>query len=103
MDMKANRLRYAEVKLIKEDVCAWKYSSKPDRMICAAATGKDSCTGDSGGPLVQNNILIGIASHHSKAVCGDISIPGIYTKVSFFNAWITNNTKNKKKNRRSKH
>lgn len=54
----------------------------------------DSChlSGDSGGPLFLErgngaDELIGITSFGSKQ-CGIIGVPGVYTKISNFRAWI---------------
>ncbi|RXG54202.1 Histone H2B.3 [Armadillidium vulgare] len=65
-------------------------------MICAASPGKDSCKGDSGGPLItrlsKNQYMqIGITSFGYG--CGDLSKPGVYTKVDEFVPWIMKNTK----------
>lgn len=75
-----------------------------NRMLCAgdyvATTnenlpgGIDACQGDSGGPLFTVNAgtftVIGIVS--SGEGCADERYPGIYTRVSFFESWITSYT-----------
>lgn len=65
-----------------------------DRMMCAGDTsvgGIDACQGDSGGPLFTANsgtfTVIGIVS--SGEGCALKDYPGIYTRVSFFESWIT--------------
>jgi secreted trypsin-like serine protease len=71
-------------------------------MVCANATGKDSCTGDSGGPMrrevqdpahpqdadgnpVKRDVLVGVVSW-GEAACG--SAPGVYTDVADYSGWI---------------
>ena len=63
-----------------------------DLMICSYSPGKDSCQGDSGGPLIMagNNaamdVQIGIVSFGIG--CAQPNIPGVYTRVSAYTAWI---------------
>ncbi|KAF2891877.1 hypothetical protein ILUMI_14313 [Ignelater luminosus] len=67
-----------------------------DTQICAGGeVNKDSCSGDSGGPLMKlherNNqwILEGVVSFGTR--CGTQNWPGIYTRVSKYLDWISNN------------
>eukprot|EP00737_Agarophyton_chilense_P000615 gb/GEZJ01000683.1/.p1 GENE.gb/GEZJ01000683.1/~~gb/GEZJ01000683.1/.p1 ORF type:complete len:550 (-),score=56.56 gb/GEZJ01000683.1/:32-1681(-) len=62
--------------------------------VCAGLRdgGCDACQGDSGGPLATfddkgNVILIGIVSFGIG--CARAGFPGVYTKVSAFEAWIS--------------
>nr|NP_001097837.1 uncharacterized protein Dmel_CG31219 [Drosophila melanogaster]ABW08702.1 uncharacterized protein Dmel_CG31219 [Drosophila melanogaster] len=61
--------------------------------ICAGGyDGVDTCQGDSGGPLMvtmdnSSVYLAGITTYGSKN-CGQIGIPGIYTRTSAFLPWI---------------
>jgi len=62
-------------------------------MICSYSAGKDSCQGDSGGPLIlagsssaATDIQVGIVSFGDG--CAKIGVPGVYTRVSYYTAWI---------------
>lgn len=63
------------------------------RIICAGSleAGKDACTGDSGGPLTRKQgserVLVGIVSQ--GVGCAFKRIPGAYTRVSAYQAWIS--------------
>jgi trypsin len=60
-------------------------------MLCAARSGKDACSGDSGGPLIhiQSGELIGITSW--GVGCALAAYPGVYARVSAYEAWIKDN------------
>ncbi|KAL1506477.1 hypothetical protein ABEB36_005837 [Hypothenemus hampei] len=68
-----------------------------NRQVCAGGLdGKDSCKGDSGGPLMRTLpsddsrwMLEGVVSF-GYTYCGTEGIPGVYTKVSKYVAWIHN-------------
>lgn len=65
------------------------------RHICAGCNpGYDSCAGDSGGPLWMavddTPLLYGITSWGKDCAT---SLPGVYTKVSFFRRWIEKKVK----------
>ena len=53
-------------------------------------TVKDTCNGDSGGPMTavrgRERVLVGLVSWGKG--CGQAGVPGIYTRVSEFAAWI---------------
>jgi trypsin len=64
-----------------------------ENQICAYDTtdsGKDNCQGDSGGPLLNAQgeqvgiVALGIG-------CGQVGVPGVYTRVSAFADWIDEN------------
>jgi len=65
-----------------------------DRVICAAAPGRDTCQGDSGGPLFDweanrtPNVRrqIGIISWGRG--CAEAGNPGVYTRVDMYLDWI---------------
>lgn len=73
-----------------------------DKQICAGGeAGKDSCGGDSGGPLMTNHVdnegnrymyAAGIVSFGPE-FCGTENVPGVYTRVSAYIDWITEQIK----------
>jgi len=67
-----------------------------EQHLCAGGEeGKDSCKGDSGGPLIAREddispwLLIGVVSGGTSR-CG-IGAPGIFTRVTNYDQWITDN------------
>lgn len=62
--------------------------------IGSARAGVDSCQGDSGGPVIAGEDaalrLVGLVSYGNG--CGREGVPGVYTRVSRFSAWIDENT-----------
>ncbi|KAL0155171.1 hypothetical protein M9458_049434, partial [Cirrhinus mrigala] len=64
-----------------------------ENMMCAGLLqgGKDTCQGDSGGPMVSKHCSVwvqaGIISRGHD--CGQPSEPGVYTRVSRYQQWIT--------------
>ncbi|XP_042609386.1 tryptase-like isoform X1 [Cyprinus carpio] len=64
-----------------------------DNMMCAGLLqgGNDTCQGDSGGPMVSHQCSVwvqsGIISRGHD--CGQPSEPGVYTRVSQYQQWIT--------------
>ncbi|KAF5286942.1 hypothetical protein FQR65_LT12401 [Abscondita terminalis] len=73
-------LQKVTVNRVNSNKCNENYGSITDRMICYAASGKDSCQGDSGGPIVAEGKQVGIVSW--GAGCARPGFPGVYTKVS---------------------
>ena len=51
-------------------------------MLCASASGKDSCQGHSGGPLYDkaNNVMVGVVSWGYD--CADPYYPGVYSRIA---------------------
>ncbi|XP_067277527.1 plasminogen activator, urokinase a [Pseudorasbora parva] len=95
----SRHLKKAQVELISQDACQDKYYSKDavnENMLCAVGKGweDDACKGDSGGPLVcevnDTMFLFGIISWGID--CAEKFKPGVYTKVSNYNNWISMHT-----------
>nr|ASN76826.1 prophenoloxidase activating factor 1 [Octodonta nipae] len=84
--------------------CSRRFSSAriqlSDGQICAGGEkDKDSCRGDSGGPLMTTTrgdpsqwYIEGIVSFGAN--CGTFGWPGVYTKVSSYLNWISQNVRN---------
>ncbi|KAG8275353.1 hypothetical protein J6590_087703 [Homalodisca vitripennis] len=64
--------------------------SLPPTAVCAGAEGRDACDGDGGGPLVCEDrgrwFQVGIVSF--GVGCGRADVPGVYTRVSFYQNWL---------------
>lgn len=73
-----------------------------EKQICAGGeAGKDSCGGDSGGPLMTTHAddqgnrywyAAGLVSYGPE-ICGMENVPGIYTRISAYIDWITEQVK----------
>ncbi|XP_022916351.1 trypsin delta-like [Onthophagus taurus] len=93
-------LMKADVPIISNEDCvkSWENLSLPTTIretnLCTLVKGdpKTACSGDSGGPLVQNNTLIGIVSFGINN-CATRGAPSVYTKVSRFVDWISEQLK----------
>ncbi|KAJ8402582.1 hypothetical protein AAFF_G00366650 [Aldrovandia affinis] len=91
----ANILQEVEVPVVgrRQCNCFYGLNSITDNMICAGLLegGRDSCQGDSGGPMVHKPIstwiLYGVVSFGIG--CARPELPGVYTRVSRYQAWIT--------------
>jgi len=87
-------LRQVTVDVVSRSTCATDYgggSAVTDRMFCAAASGKDSCSGDSGGPIfdASSKVLLGGVSFGQG--CAEAGYPGVYSSYgnAEMNAFIT--------------
>ncbi len=94
-------LQEAKIFISSQDECRNAFKNSvvriTDEYLCAGTEGSiiDSCGGDSGGPFMQKDpnggqfYLTGIISFGKK--CATPGFPGVYTRVSKFLNWITNN------------
>ncbi|KAH8394902.1 hypothetical protein KR222_009436, partial [Zaprionus bogoriensis] len=98
----SDTLQEVEVPILSQQECRnsnYGIEKITDNMICAGYVeegGKDSCQGDSGGPMHvigagQSYQLAGIVSWGEG--CAKPGSPGVYTRVSNFNQWIADNTR----------
>uniref|UniRef100_A0A8C2F7M7 Uncharacterized protein n=1 Tax=Cyprinus carpio TaxID=7962 RepID=A0A8C2F7M7_CYPCA len=69
--------------------------SVTSNMMCAGLIegGKDTCQGDSGGPMVSKQCSVWVQSGITSwgYGCAEPNSPGVYTRVSQYQSWITNN------------
>ncbi|XP_008320246.1 tissue-type plasminogen activator-like [Cynoglossus semilaevis] len=93
----SKHLKEAEVSLISRIDCTRESDyNLTNNMICAGSQDwtRDACKGDSGGPLVCDvsgrMFLFGVVSWGDG--CAMKNKPGVYTKVSNYNRWITAET-----------
>ncbi|XP_026675384.1 transmembrane protease serine 9-like isoform X2 [Ceratina calcarata] len=101
---RADVLQKVEVRVIENSVCREWYASQgkstqvAPKQMCAGHEegGRDSCWGDSGGPLMVGSnprsdelMVVGIVS--SGVGCARPRLPGVYTRVSEYIPWITQN------------
>lgn len=95
----SDQLRAVELPIATTFDCRDAFGSafRPDTMVCAGGEdGRDSCSGDSGGPLLAAGeaaaaVQIGIVSFGSNP-CGQRGVPGVYTRVSAYGAWLASVT-----------
>jgi secreted trypsin-like serine protease len=97
-----DKLRQVELPLIGWEKCREVYQNTGTalidaRTLCAGTPqgGKDSCQGDSGGPLVardEKNFFVQIGVVSWGVGCGRAGFPGVYTRISAFEAWLREKT-----------
>uniref|UniRef100_A0A1A9UFJ9 CLIP domain-containing serine protease n=1 Tax=Glossina austeni TaxID=7395 RepID=A0A1A9UFJ9_GLOAU len=95
-------LMVALVRHIERQTCQKDFAVLPtlnEEHICAGGENLvDSCRGDSGGPLGFRDkhfghlrfIQFGVVSFGINT-CGQVNLPGVYTNVSHYMQWITDN------------
>ncbi|XP_026063666.1 trypsin-like [Carassius auratus] len=91
-------LQEVQVPIVSNSDCNNAYGGLiTNNMICAGLIkegDKGSCQGDSGGPMVSRNgslwVQSGIVSF-AGVKCDDPRYPGVYTRVSHYQDWITTN------------
>lgn len=76
-------------------ICGYQLTSS---MVCAGASGRDSCSGDSGGPLVAGGRgeeqLVGVVSWGADP-CARDKASGVYTRTSAIADWVRTTTGNR--------
>ncbi|XP_057380163.1 coagulation factor IX-like isoform X2 [Daphnia carinata] len=94
-------VRHAVLPVVSNAKCQETYGEKDDiidSLLCAYGGDLDTCQGDSGGPLVSDYgssvencrfVQIGVVSYGQE--CGATIFPGVYTRVSSFLEWISEN------------
>ncbi|XP_054457937.1 serine protease 27-like [Anoplopoma fimbria] len=93
---RADILQEVNLPIVGNNECKCTYPEITDNMICAGFKegGKDACQGDSGAPLVTKKgfmwIQSGIVSFGLG--CARPMTPGVYTRVSEYEEWITTMT-----------
>jgi len=87
----SNELLEVDLDILDFKACnkVWKDLDE-NTQICAAKDFKDSCQGDSGGPLLNSDgVLVGLVSF-GGAGCGTPGTPpGVYTRLSGFDDFLT--------------
>jgi secreted trypsin-like serine protease len=86
-------LRFVRLRVRSASACQAIYDDvSATRTVCAGSSraGEDSCQGDSGGPLTRgadaSARLVALVSY--GAGCGRRGVPGVYTRVAAFSAFI---------------
>ncbi|KAF2887373.1 hypothetical protein ILUMI_18799, partial [Ignelater luminosus] len=93
-----------KLSIVSRTACSIAYKSTEtkgvDRICAGGELGKDSCKGDSGGPLMSSfagenakprYYQEGIVSRGMG--CGNLGVPGVYTRVAKYMDWIIENLK----------
>ncbi|XP_067225186.1 uncharacterized protein si:dkey-32n7.7 [Chanodichthys erythropterus] len=93
VSLPSSNLQEVEVPVIgnKQCNCLYGVGNITDNMICAGLLegDKDSCQGDSGGPMVSNQSSVWVQSGIVSFGCARPEYPGVYTRVSRYQEWIT--------------
>ncbi|XP_046823128.1 trypsin-1-like isoform X1 [Vespa crabro] len=98
---RADVMQKVSVRVVENSICREWYASQgkstrvESQQMCAGHQegGRDTCWADSGGPLMvgnhpdSNTMVIGVVS--SGVGCARPRLPGIYTRVSEYVPWIT--------------
>jgi len=86
-----NMLQQGTMTVLTNAACAsiWGSTAINNGHICIQANTVASCSGDSGGPLTCASVLTG-ATSWGQAQCSP-SYPSVYSRISFFRAWIDAN------------
>ncbi|KAL2717388.1 trypsin-1-like [Vespula squamosa] len=98
---RADVMKKVSVRVVENSICREWYASQgksirvESQQMCAGHEegGRDTCWADSGGPLMVGNqpggsmMVVGVVS--SGVGCARPRLPGIYTRVSEYVTWIT--------------
>ncbi|KAF7408478.1 hypothetical protein HZH66_003015 [Vespula vulgaris] len=101
IDKRADVMQKVSVRVVENSICREWYASQgkstrvESQQMCAGHEegGRDTCWADSGGPLMVGNhpdgsmMVVGVVS--SGVGCARPRLPGIYTRVSEYVTWIT--------------
>jgi secreted trypsin-like serine protease len=81
-------LQRADMTVMTNAACTLQWSAQQinDGHICVTSASSSACNGDSGGPLVCGGLLAG-ATSWGVSNCSP-SYPSVYTRLSYFYAWI---------------
>ncbi|XP_077080794.1 chymotrypsin-like protease CTRL-1 [Siphateles boraxobius] len=93
-------LQEVEIPVVGNSQCSCQYKNVggitiTPQMICAGRTSKGTCQGDSGGPIQckQGSVWVqaGITSFGTSLGCAIKDFPEVFSRVSEFNTWVTDN------------
>jgi secreted trypsin-like serine protease len=86
-----NTLQQGTMTVLTNAACAnaWSAAQINNGHICVQSGSVSACSGDSGGPLTCGNVLVG-ATSWGQSACSP-SFPSVYSRISFFRAWIDAN------------
>ncbi|KAF5273176.1 hypothetical protein FQA39_LY18760 [Lamprigera yunnana] len=84
-------LQYVFLETLNNNECSKQLSTtiEESQMCTFTKIGEGSCYQDSGSPLVADGVLIAVVT--SGHPCAE-GYPDIYTRVSYFHKWITDNS-----------